>query len=148
MGLWHRVFGRSEERVRPDDLLAYLQAQGAVVTGRFDGGDDWWGAEIALAETMPLSLERFAAAEEGIRAELNSWAAYLETCDDEPNHAPLMERVIQTRQLFTLHRPVDDCGEPWCVALCQYLARATDGVFQVDGQGFFAADGTPLLRER
>jgi len=147
MGLWYRVFGRGDVAVKPDDLLAYLRAQGAILTSRFDGDDDWLSAEFVLADTTPLELERFAPMEEGIRAELNSWAAYLETRDDNPNHVPLMERMIQTRQLFTLHRPLDH-EDQVCVGLCQYLARVTDGVYQVDDQGFFAADGTLLLRER
>jgi hypothetical protein len=151
MGLWYRVFGRSDVAVKPDELLAYLNAQGTPVTGRFAGEDGWLSAEIVFADKVPLYLERFPSTEEGIRAELNNWAAYLETCDDNPIHVPLMEQVIQTLQLFTLCRPMDSAGEVLverlCVAACHYLARATDGVYQVDDQGFFAADGTLLLRE-
>ena len=151
MGLWYRVFSRGDAAVKPDDLLAYLNAQGIVAAGRFDGGDGWLSAEIACADTTALYLERFPSTEEGIRAELNNWAAYLETCDYEPNHTPLMERMIQTKQLFTLRRPIDHADEVLvdrlCLALCRFLASATDGVYQVDDAGFFAADGTVLLRE-
>ena len=31
--------------------------------------------------------------------------------------------------------------------VCRFLARATDGIYQIDGQGFFAADGTLLVTE-
>jgi hypothetical protein len=151
MGLWYRVFGRREDSVQPGAILAHLNAI-AAVTGRFDGeGEDWLSAEVAFADTTPLHLERFPSSEEGIRAELNNWAAFLETCDYSPNHVPLMEQVIQTKQLFTLRRPIDHADEAaverLCVGLCQFLARATDGVYQADDQGFFAADGTLLLRE-
>ena len=96
----------------------------------------------------PLVLERYRADEEGIRAELNSWAAFLETCDG-PHHIPLMERTIQTRQLFTLHNPTGDVGlDRECHRLCQLLARITAGFYQADSLGFFDADGTLLVEER
>jgi hypothetical protein len=151
MGLWYRVFGGLEDPVQPAAILAHLNAV-APVTGRFDEeGEGWLSAEIDFGEAPPLRLERFPTSEEGIRAELNSWAGYLETCDDSPNHVPLMERVIQTKQLFTLRRPNETpdgtAVERRCVGLCQFLARATDGVYQADDLGFFASDGTLLLRE-
>ena len=37
--------------------------------------------------------------------------------------------------------------EQGCLALCRHLARETEGFYQVDGVGFFAADGTLLVRE-
>ena len=96
----------------------------------------------------PLLLECFRADEEGIRAELNSWAAFLETCDG-PHHVPLMERTIQTRQLFTLQNPSDDSRlDVVCVALCQNLAALTVGFYQIDGVGFFDAAGTLLVEEQ
>ena len=153
MGLWYRVFGAGAHVPDPAALLAHLNTLGDRVEGRFQEEEaQWWSAEIAFAkDTTPLHLDRFLAAEEGIRAELNSWAAYLETCDYSPQHAPLMERMIQTRQLFTLRRPIDHADEVrverLCVGLCAWLARRTDGVWQADGQGFFDADGTLLLQE-
>ncbi len=152
MGIWYRVFGRSDAEVSGDFLRAHLAAQGSPVSADFAGeGEAWLSAAIGFAPTAPLQLERFLAGEEGIRGELNSWAAFLETCDYEPKHAALMERVIQTRQLFTLRRPADCAdevlAERLCVGLCRFLAEKTDGVWQADGAGFFAADGTQLLRE-
>lgn len=100
----------------------------------------------ALAVNPPLALACFAADEEGVRAELNSWAAYLETCD-APHAVPLMERAIQTRFLFTLHDPTEDELERDCVALCRQLAHATAGFYQIDDVGFFDADGTLIVSE-
>ena len=152
MGMWYRVFGRSDAEVTRDSLLARLAGAGVPVSADFTGDDrGWLRAEIRFAPTTPLHLERFRADEEGIRAELNSWAAFLETCDYEPNYTALMERIIQTRQLFTLRRPVDHSDEVLverlCVDLCRYLASETDGMWQCDDEGFFAADGTLLLKE-
>jgi hypothetical protein len=102
-------------------------------------------AAPALAVAPPLALECFSADEEGVRAELNSWAAFLETCDG-PNAVPLMERAIQTRFLFTLHDPTGEFDRD-CVALCRQLAHATAGFYQIDDVGFFDADGTLLVSE-
>jgi hypothetical protein len=152
MGMWHRVFGRSDTEVTRETLEAHLASTGVPIACEFTSDEHGWlRAELRFAATTPLHLERFRADEEGIRAELNSWAAFLETCDYDPNHAALMERVIQTRQLFTLRRPVDHADEVLverlCVGLCSYLASATDGIWQCDDEGFFAADGALLLKE-
>jgi hypothetical protein len=151
MGLWLRVFGKSPTAPVAEELRRCLTGV-APVTVTFEGDErGWLRAEVRFGEAAPLLLERFFSDEEGIRAELNNWAAYLETCDYEPNHVPLMERMIQTRQLFTLRRPIDHADEVLvdrlCLALCRFLAAATDGVYQADDAGFFTADGTLLLRE-
>ena len=102
-------------------------------------------AAPALAVVPPLALECFSADEEGIRAELDSWAAFLETCDG-PHGVPLMERAIQTRNLFTLHDPSGELDSD-CVALCQQIAEVTAGFYQIDDIGFFDAAGTLLVNE-
>ncbi|MGL4551369.1 MAG: hypothetical protein ACRC33_09280 [Gemmataceae bacterium] len=145
MGMWYRVFGRSDASPPAEALVA-----GEDATFESDGRG-WLRGEIRLGAGGPLELERWTADDEGIRAELSGWAAYLETCDWSHHHVPLMERMIQTRQLFTVRKPID-CpdevrAERLCVALCRRLAEATDGVYQADGAGFFAADGSLLVAE-
>jgi hypothetical protein len=152
MGLWYRVFGSNEREPAPAAILEHAQGFGAAVKGDFTGDEaGWYAAVLALGAGTPLHLERFLAHEEGIRAELNNWAAWLETCDYSPNSVALMEKMIQTRQLFTLRKPIDHSDEVLverlCAGLCQFLASATAGVWQADNQGFFAADGTLLLQE-
>lgn len=138
MDVWYRVFGRLEA-VPPPNLLAVAGA-----TPRIEADDaGWYRAEIDVGGAV-LVIERWLADEEGIRGELSSWAALLETCDHSPHHIPLMERAIQARQLFT----VNTTDQPRAVALCQALARHTQGFYQVDGVGFFEADGTLLVAER
>ena len=98
----------------------------------------------------PAAMQRFLAEEEGIRNELNGWAGYLETCEDSPSHLALMERTIQSRQLFTLRRPIEGAEAVGraCVELSKFLARATEGFYQVDEEGVFEAEGELLVRER
>jgi hypothetical protein len=152
MGLWYRVFGRNDVEVIPDAIRDRLVASGFNTTCDYEtGASGWLRAELKFAATTPVHLERFRATEEGIRGELNSWAGFLETCDYEPKNTALMERVIQTKQLFTIRRPIDCANEALverlCVDLCRFLASETDGIWQADDEGFFAADGTLLLRE-
>jgi hypothetical protein len=149
--MWYRVFGSNDASVEPAGLLEYLHGQGFAVRGNFRGDDQGWFAADVQVEDQMVSLERYLATEEGIRADLNSWAAWLETVTENPHSRPLMQQVIGTRQLFTLHSPDDDPDEaevrPLCLTLCRFLARETAGFYQVDNEGFFAADGTLLVKE-
>jgi hypothetical protein len=152
MSLFSRVFAASDAVPGPAGIEACLAGPGVAVGARFDEDDSgWYRAELTLGGGAPLVLERWLADEEGIRAELASWAAYLETLDYSPNAGPLMERAIQARQLFTLRRPIDHPNEALleraCQALCQHLAKETAGFYQADDRGFFAADGGVLVQE-
>jgi hypothetical protein len=144
--MWYRVFGSNDHVPGPAGIEGCLAGPGTPVSARFAADEaGWYRAELSAGPGPPLVLERWLADEEGIRAELNSWAAVLEACEDSPHARPLMERAIQTRQLFTLSDPA--ARAPECLALCRHLARVTDGFYQADGQGFFAADGTLLVPE-
>jgi hypothetical protein len=153
MSLWFRVFGENDTQPEPAALLEVLRGMGVEVEAHFRGDDQgWFAAELILASgETPLYLERFLASEDGIRAELNTWAAWLETCDYRPNYQSLMQHMVSTKQLFTVRKPIDHANEilmdKLCIGICQFLARATDGVYQADNQGFFAADGALLLQE-
>jgi hypothetical protein len=145
-----RVFGRSDAIPDRGALAALLSGLGAEAVFSFDDSG-WYAAEITLGPGGPVVMERWQADEEGIRAELNAWAGYFETCDYSPHHAALMERCIQTRQLFVLRKPLDHADEARlarvCAALCAELARLTDGFVQRDREGTFEADGTLLVQE-
>ena len=153
MSRWYRVFGRAEAQPNPEAFLHHLRSLGVTGPVQFRGDDEGWtSAEITLAEGVSsLRLECFLATESGIRVELNNWAAWLETCDYSPHYTSLMERVIQTRQLYTLRQPLDHADEVFlekvCAGTCAYLAGATDGIYQLDGAGIFASDSTCLLQE-
>lgn len=148
MPLWYRVFGRSRTSVEPAAVRAFLQTLDVRGLAEFEpDSSDWLSATVRLGN-REIQVERFLAEEEGIRAELNTWAAFLETCDYSPNNVPLMEHMIQTTQLFTV-RPAavdeDAAVENLCRELAGLLATNTDGVYQVDDEGFFQADGRLIL---
>ena len=144
--MWLRVFGTNDQQPDPAALLAQLYRQGHPTSGQFSGDDQGWFRAKLTCDGVPAILERYLVREEGLRAELNSWAAWLETAEENPNHGPLMQHVIGTTQLCTLELPADHAW-PWATALCRFLAQETAGVYQVDGQGFFAPDGTLLIPE-
>lgn len=150
--MWHRVFCRSDREVAPPTILAHLHDTGRPVAGRFHGDDlGWTAAELTLGTGTPVYLERYVATADAIRDDLNSWAAWLETLDYSPHNVRLMEHVIQTRQLVTVRKPLDHPNEvvvdDLCRTICQFLAATADGVFQIDNDGWFGADGELILKE-
>lgn len=116
-------------------------------------GDDlgWTSGELHLTRGSPVMLECYVTKVDDLRDDLNAFAAELETVSHNSNNVLLMERVIQTQQMMTVRRPIDAPDEIAMHSLiqhcCHYLATACDGVYQVDGRGWFAADGMLLLQE-
>lgn len=151
--MWYRVFGLLKDAVSPTVLTEHLHASGWAVVPHFKGDDlGWTEGELHLpGGGTPLLLARYLTVEDDLRDDLNAYAAELETMDYDPAHRPLMERVIQTQQMITIRKPLDHADEATldrlCDATCRFLAQRTEGVFQIDGQGWFQADGTRLLQE-
>ncbi len=148
-----RVFGRSDADVRPAAFIEHLHAAGLPVVPHFRGDDLGW---TMCSLTLPgggsaVQLDRYLTDADDLRADLNRFAAELETLTYSPNHVPLMAHVIQTRQLFALRKPIDHADEAaldrLCLTVARYLAAATDGVIQIDGQGWFSAGGELLIQE-
>ena len=150
--MWYRVFGSSNVEPAPAALAEHLHAAGLAVEPHFRGDDlGWTEGELRLPVGSPVLLARFLTKEDDLRADLNTYAAELETMDYSPNSGPLMQRVIQTKQLITLRKPVDVVDEVLLDkvldAATRFLAGATEGVYQIDGRGWFAASGELLVQE-
>jgi hypothetical protein len=143
-----RVFASTDTDVPPAAVLEFLHTLDPQASGSFRGDEDgWFETELKLpAEEATLRLERFLATEEGIRAELNTWAAWLESKEENPHVGRLMQQMIGTKQVFTLRDESEEAGEA-CGALCRFLAEKTEGIYQVDGQGFFDVSGLLLVPE-
>ena len=86
MAVWYRVFAGRDKGPEAADLLAELRRLGVTAPVRFHGDDQGWFRAVVHEPggATLLELERYRADEEGIRAELNSWAAWLETTDASP----------------------------------------------------------------
>lgn len=150
--MWYRVFGLSDAEPSPAALAAHLLAAGLAVEPHFKGDDlGWTSGELRLGSGTPVLVQRYLSDADDIRDDLNAHAAELETCDYSPNHGDLMRHVVQTRQLFVLRKPLDAADEVTLEAVldaaCRFLAAATDGVYQIDGRGWFSPVGVLLLQE-
>jgi hypothetical protein len=151
LGTWYRVFGMNQDQPEPQAIVECLRRSDIPSSATVNGDDlGWFQLELVLADSnVTRSIGRFLASEPGIRAELNTWAAWLETQENQPRHAWLMERIIGTVQLFAWSGSINEPHEAHKTdaELCRFLAHETAGIYQIDGQGFFAADGTLLLSE-
>jgi hypothetical protein len=140
------VFATSGEALPAEAVAEQCQRLAPQLRCAFHGDDRGWHRVEFLAPdgAEPAELDQYWATEDGIRQELNLWAAWLERFESNPHSAPLMLRVIQAAQMFCLNAAAPD--GVW-LELCRWLAWRTDGVYQVDGSGIFAADGTLLVAE-
>ncbi|QVL32230.1 hypothetical protein KIH39_25915 [Telmatocola sphagniphila] len=150
--MWSRIFGLSDAEPAPAGLLEHLQQSGLSVRGQFRGDDlGWTAAELSVGTGTPVYLERYLVKEDNLREDLNVWAGILETCDYSPFAQVLMEKVIQSKQMITLRKPIDHNNESQLEDLldwtCRWLAQATEGIYQVDGAGWFDANGMRLIEE-
>lgn len=146
MSCWYRVFGAAERQPSPARILEPLRVMDVTGPALFRGDNEGWTAvEIVVEEGTTLLLECYLASEKGIRADLNAWAAEVETREDCPRRLWLMERIIQTKQWYTMECPTgwEYMGE----SISRLMARETEGIYQVDGVGFFDRDGGILLKE-
>jgi hypothetical protein len=150
--MWYRVFGLNDDNVAPSALAAHLHAAKLIVEPHFKGDDlGWTEGELRLPGGSPILLARFLTEIDDLRDDLNAYAAELETMDYEPNHEMLMERVIRTKQLITLRKPLanadESAAERACESAAAFLAQHCDGLVQIDGRGWFDAAGKQLLTE-
>lgn len=143
---WYRVFAAAEGAPALADIEVCLAGAGVPAARAFAEEADWAHARVQAGD-VTVEIDRYQIGEEGIRVELNSWAAVLETREDDPLARGLMERVIQSKQLFYIEEPDLSSARGVCVLLSRGLARLADGFYQVDDEGFFAADGTLLIAE-
>lgn len=151
--MWLRVFSPTETEPPPAGLAERLHAAGVAVVPHFKGDDlGWTVGELHLpGGGTPLMLARYLTKADDLRDDLNAFAAELETMTHSPHAVPLMERVIQTRQLFTVRKPIDHPNEGLVETACnecvRFLATHTGGFYQIDGRGWFAADDVLLVEE-
>jgi hypothetical protein len=141
MSQWYRVFGLSE--VPP--TLAALQERfdSDAVESQIQSDEQGWYRAAFAWENGGVTIDRYLVSEEGIRRELNTWAAWVESTGEGELQSRLMQRLIATQQLLVMRDLPDGIADE----LCRSLAVVTDGVYQIDGEGFFGADGSLLLRD-
>src|SRR5687768_9904172 len=103
--MWYRVFGLTTAELQPAHLLDHLERAGLQVQAHFRGDDQGWFEVELIVEDMPVRLSRYLVREVGIRAELNTWAGWVETHETHPQRDHLMQQLISVEQLFTMEVP-------------------------------------------
>jgi hypothetical protein len=135
---WYRVFGSRAEA--PD--LSRLRAVYRLAADEHG----WYQVHIPLL-WGEIELNRWQPKDDGIRAELNTWAAWVEA-NAQPELPDLMRHIVTTQQLFTWFiDPTAVDAAAFSDMLCRFLCEATGGIFQIDGVGFVQPDGTLLVQE-
>ena len=144
--MWYRVFASIPDEPDPIALVEHLHGLGFPFSPHFTGDDlGWTSARFEFEESPPLTVNRFLTKADDLRNDLNAYAAELETMDDQSASGMLMERVIQTQQMFTIEKTAGHEG--MCEAVANWLAGRTAGVIQIDGTGWQDATGALLVRE-
>src|SRR5262249_7446631 len=95
---WYRVFGVNDLPPQPAELLEECRPRGVRPGGR-SGGDAlgcFQAHLVSAPASPPVRVDRYLPKVDAIRGELGSWAAWLETVEDNPHGVALMERVIRT----------------------------------------------------
>src|SRR5262245_21857727 len=119
----YRVFG-CNDLVPPAAILLerWCADSGRRLSSKFQPSGEGWFHGLIGDHTSVLVLNRWLAEEEGIRTELNNWAAAVESWDGNANVWPLMERIIQTKQLFLLTQQGEGLdAERWPLQLTRLL---------------------------
>jgi hypothetical protein len=146
---WFRVFANSDQVPAPEAVARSIRDGFPQMQVKFMADDEGW---LEADITDPITghswkLRRYCRNADDIRGELQSWAAWIEWQPPSPHQQHLMERIMTAKQVFTFEADEDPTSAPLGLALMQFLAGASDGVYQIDGRGFYAAGGGLLLAE-
>ncbi len=148
MAGWFRVFMLQEDGPEPSSFMESLQLILPEVTGKFRADEDGWFQLILSHSSFgELSIDHFLSSEKGVRAEINTWAAWLES----KQRLDLMERIIQVKQIlsFEVTPELEENGTDPSLfkKLSLTLASISQGFVHIDGIGFIEADGSLLIED-
>jgi hypothetical protein len=144
---WYRVFGLLEEPPDLNSLLAALRHTFPGLEARHQAVPSGWAECVLHLPNVPFRcfLSRYSQADD-IRAELQGWAAWLESLNESDClHQQLMELLMTTQQAFALYGEPEDQDPGLTELTARYLARCTKGVYHREGRGFFDAEGRLLI---
>ena len=148
MAGWFRVFLLQEDGPKPSGIMECLQSLIPEVKGKFRTDEDGWFQLILDHPSIgELTIDHFLTSEKGVRAEINTWAAWLES----KQRFDLMERIIQVKQIlsFEVTPEMEDNVSDALVYkhLALALAALAEGVVHMDAVGFLESDGTLLIED-
>jgi hypothetical protein len=148
MAGWFRVFLLQEDGPKPSGIMECLQSLIPEVKGKFRTDEDGWFQLILDHSSIgELIIDHFLTSEKGVRSEINTWAAWLES----KQQFDLMERIIQVKQIlsFEVTPEMEDNVSDSLVykRLALALAALAEGVVHIDAIGFLEPDGTVLIED-
>lgn len=137
MACWFRIFSPQEQGLEPSRLMDCLDGVFPGIHGKFRADEEGWFQVVLTHELLgELPVDRFLSTEKGVRAQLNTWAAWFET-KDRPD---LMERMIQVKEILAFELPPEvEPGSEESMpfrALTLAVAQLVAGICHVDGVGF------------
>lgn len=151
--MWQRIFLAEALPVDAEELLESVRAAGFRIAAQFRRDEQGWFEGLLVEEDSEAAVEirRYLAGEDGIRQELNGWAAWVEEILPEEEATPWLIRFIGAKEVVTL-RCLEE-GDPEAAAplmdcLARSVAAAGGGFRQVDGVGLLDAAGNLLVREQ
>ena len=148
MAGWFRVFLLQEDGPKPSGIMECLQSLIPEVKGKFRTDEDgWFQLIIDHSSIGELIIDHFLTSEKGVRSEINTWAAWLES----KQQFDLMERIIQVKQIlsFEVTPEMEDNVSDSLVykRLALALAALAEGIVHIDAVGFLEPDGTLLIED-
>ena len=148
MAGWFRVFLLQEDGPEPFRIMECLQSLIPEVKGKFRTDEDGWFQLILSHPSVgELILDHFLTSEKGVRAEINTWAAWLES----KQRLDLMERIIQVKQIFSFEvtpEMEDNASDTlFFKRIALGLAALAQGFVHIDAMGFLEPDGTLLIED-
>lgn len=148
MAGWFRVFLLQEDGPKPSEIMGCLQDFLPEANGKFRTDEDGWFQLILTHPSVgELVMDHFLTLEKGIRSEINTWAAWLES----KQQFDLMERIIQVKQIlsFEVTPEMEDNALDTLVfkRIALNLAALAQGFVHIDGCGFLEPDGTLLIED-
>jgi len=148
MAGWFRVFLLQEDGPKPSEIMECLQDLLPEVNGRFRTDEEGWFQLILTHPSVgELVLDHFMTLEKGVRSEINTWAAWLES----NKKFDLMERIIQVKQILTFEVTPEMEDNVLDTLVFKHiafkLAALARGFVHIDGIGFLEPDGTLLIED-
>ncbi|MCS6975473.1 MAG: hypothetical protein NZM31_00505 [Gemmatales bacterium] len=146
---WFRVFANSEVVPSPETIAEGVRQTFPHLRLTFTADEEGW-LECDLSDPATGKhwlLRRYSRKSDDIRGELQSWAAWVEWQPPSPHQQPIMERLMTAQQVFVFGADADPVSDHLGLTLMQFLADCCNGIYQIDGRGFYAADGQLLLAE-
>lgn len=154
MPRWIRVFGTNQQTPRASEIQTSLLRCGMFVQSDVDGDDGSW-EQVRLRHELAsesVQLELLPPDDPELADEIEPILDWLSEQPGSPNAQVLRETLSRVSQVYIIGVPDSaQLGTPngqMTILLARLLSRWSDGLYQVDNEGFYDRHGTLLQRDR